>query len=1144
MARNSFRLFTLSAIVASLPLSLAMAAGLPGQPADEPVSAAPLSLEQAIEKAQGLLSQNQPVAARAMLLKALENQTPPPEIHRQALQVLAEASKSIRTANPNDISLQKARVAMDEGDSRLAEQHVQAVLKNATSSAEQTAAASKLATAIETKRLELAETMPATLEQAKRDFEQGRYAQARKGFQTVDRSGVKLTGEQRSTLDSYQMKLVSISDTAMFDNSASAGVMQPGTVKRRDDQPAVDLPPAKPAQPETKPAAQPETKPAAQPETKPAAQPQQDLIAQARRNDAAAAIKQADAAFDNKRYSDALARYTKVRSEYKDYLTEAQLSHVTTRIDQSQAGRGNTPQNAGLGDIERKQRHDEAVTTFTNDLDQARRARDGADFFRATEIIARGRMTINSNRDVFSESELENYNKAASDALAEVRRAEQTAADSAAAKKAKDASETAAKNEKEAKALRDRKIVEFIDRARAYQREKRYEEALQAVDQLLFLDPINPTGLLLHDAYVDILQYEGVDRVYNLKHERFGQLSLDNAEAALPAQNIVNYPLDWPAISNRRGEPVQFAETPENRAILATLATKKISNVTFADNALRDVVEYVKSVTNMNVDADWTSLETATIQPDTTVSLNLNNVTGRVLLDRIVEKISGSDKSTKADWAVIDGVVTIASDEKIRKRTELVIYDVKDLLIEVPDYRDVPRIDLQQALQASQGGGGGGGQSPFRNEQERENNQERDRAREENLDELITIIRDNVDNEGWTENGGDTGRITKVGNAGNLIITNTPKNHRQIAGLLSKLREIRAMQINVETRFLLVNQDWFEQIGFDIDLYINGSSNQVRTARANDRSILPSDFFNFGGGGNRVGLQRVVTGQQAPNASTTTPAGTQITQAFVPPHTWSPIGFGQDSLGMSTALAPRSDWSDTILGASPALGIAGQFLDDIQVDFLIQATQADRRSIQLTAPRITFTNGQASNIYVATQIAFVSDLTPVVGDSAVGFDPTVAVVTEGVTLLVEGTVSADRRYVTMNVDAGIARIDGFAQQSVSAVAGGQLVNSAQTQSFIQLPQVTVTRVRTTVSVPDQGTILMGGQRLTTEYEVETGVPVLSKIPILNRFFTNRIESKEEQTLLILIKPTVLIQNENEEVQFPGLLDSIRAGMGG
>jgi type II secretory pathway component GspD/PulD (secretin) len=87
-------------------------------------------------------------------------------------------------------------------------------------------------------------------------------------------------------------------------------------------------------------------------------------------------------------------------------------------------------------------------------------------------------------------------------------------------------------------------------------------------------------------------------------------------------------------------------------------------------------------------------------------------------------------------------------------------------------------------------------------------------------------------------------------------------------------------------------------------------------------------------------------------------------------------------------------------------------------------------------------------------------------------------------------------------------------------------------------------VRTTVTVPDQGTILMGGQRLITESEVETGVPVLSKIPIINRFFTNRIESREEQTLLILIKPTILIQNEEEQRNFPGLIDSLHTGVGG
>jgi type II secretory pathway component GspD/PulD (secretin) len=87
-------------------------------------------------------------------------------------------------------------------------------------------------------------------------------------------------------------------------------------------------------------------------------------------------------------------------------------------------------------------------------------------------------------------------------------------------------------------------------------------------------------------------------------------------------------------------------------------------------------------------------------------------------------------------------------------------------------------------------------------------------------------------------------------------------------------------------------------------------------------------------------------------------------------------------------------------------------------------------------------------------------------------------------------------------------------------------------------------VQTTVTVPDQGTILLGGQRLTTEQEVESGVPVISKIPILNRLFSNRIETREEQTLLILLKPTILIQNELEERAFPGLDDSLRMPFGG
>ena len=47
-----------------------------------------------------------------------------------------------------------------------------------------------------------------------------------------------------------------------------------------------------------------------------------------------------------------------------------------------------------------------------------------------------------------------------------------------------------------------------------------------------------------------------------------------------------------------------------------------------------------------------------------------------------------------------------------------------------------------------------------------------------------------------------------------------------------------------------------------------------------------------------------------------------------------------------------------------------------------------------------------------------------------------------------------------------------------------------------------------------------------------GVPVLSKIPILNRLFDNRSFTRDERTLLVLIKPTIIIQREEEEKAFP------------
>jgi general secretion pathway protein D len=80
---------------------------------------------------------------------------------------------------------------------------------------------------------------------------------------------------------------------------------------------------------------------------------------------------------------------------------------------------------------------------------------------------------------------------------------------------------------------------------------------------------------------------------------------------------------------------------------------------------------------------------------------------------------------------------------------------------------------------------------------------------------------------------------------------------------------------------------------------------------------------------------------------------------------------------------------------------------------------------------------------------------------------------------------------------------------------------------VELPETEISRVQTRVSVPDGGTLLLGGQKLTAETEVEAGVPVLSKIPILGRLFTNRSTVKDSKVLLILVKPTIILQEETE-----------------
>jgi type II secretory pathway component GspD/PulD (secretin)/tetratricopeptide (TPR) repeat protein len=1111
-----------------------------------------------------MLAEGKPVAARAALVRVLRSSAVdslPATERVLCTAVLEQAERSIKQLDAAELSLQKAELAVTEGDLLIAERQTQAASKIRTLSQSQQARVEALTAQVKSRRESLAPMAAGLISGAVADFDAGRYEQAKSALATVYRSGIELSAEQRRTVDTYQVRLVDLERTRGGEFAAadaSLAVFQPGKVRKHEPAPGEPAtapasepapatasaaePVAQPA-PAPAPAAEPAPAPAAAPAaSEPAANPApaaapapaepnpNDLVQLAFKADAQRMLAEADQAFGDGRFSDALRRYEQILASAKSYLTADEVKKAEDRANDCRVRLKQGGDLSGSMIADMKLIRERASAEFNNAVSQARAALAAGEIDKARTQTTEARLVAGRNKQYYSQTENDGLAKQVADLTREVDAAADKAAKERQNKEAAERESRAGKARTDAAADKERRVVERIDRVRALQREQKYKEAIQVLDEILFLDPGNPTALLLKDIISDVIVFTSYNDSMNRKAKNIVHAEAENYEATILPRTIVAYPPDWPAKSILRGEGGGSVESPENLRTMSMLENRSIPVAEFKGNHFSDVVAFLEQATGANFDVQWESLRQIGIEPGTRVSMKLTGVPAKVVLERVLKKVS-KDSHTQADFSVDQGIVTIASADDIKRQVTTTTYNITDLLIEPTNATDIPTVDLQQIY----------AQANLRNNKADPFAAKASDGREQGLTprhdrvrKITDLIQTTISPESWRENGGDVGSLSEL--SGTLVVKQTPKNHREIQGLLTKLREIRSMQISVETRFLLVDQSFFEQIGFDLDVYFGARSNQVTAASANDPTLLPSDFFDFT---NNQARRRQVTGAGSITTGGTLDA-TVVRQGVVTPNRWSPIGAAQNSLGITQSLAGSNNFASQVLAQAPALGIAGTFLDDVQVDFLVKATQADKRSLSLTAPRLTFTNGQTSNVYVATQRSIVSDLTPVTSESAVAFDPQpTTIVANGVTLLVEGVISADRRYVTMNIETSISALLNIRTLAISAAVGGTLQSSATFGSFIELPEVQVTRVQTTVTVPDEGTVMLGGQRLVTEVESESGVPLLSKIPVINRFFTNRVEAKTESTLLILVKPTVLLQNEQEEREFPGLNDRLR-----
>ncbi len=1109
-----------------------------------------------IERASALLKEGRAASAKDVLAE-IDRTSLSVEDRERSIELLAAADRKMRSMSTAVIAIDRAEMALEEGDLRAVERHAMAARRDGRATEAQKQAAADLMDRAASLRADLQPMADGALEQAVLDFDAGRFAEAKAGLDSVYRAGFRLSESQLRTLDQYRDRLIEQErrNGRPFDaDYTPLGMLQAGRVERvNDPRPEEAVANAQAAQESGAPESAPQGEAGAA-EEPPA---EGDLFQQAARFTAERLLAEADEAYRSGRYGEAEQKYTLATTTYRDHLGGEDLTRADQRLAEVRVLLADRTGNLLTNVMEtRAVVREQAIAEFDNFVAQAQDALKQGDFERARSLAGRARLAIVDRREVFSEAEVNGRVQRQESLLTSIRGAEESSRVAEIERRAADVQRQKTDAESRQRAEKDRKIIENLDRIRALQQEQKYQEALQVVEQVLFLDPENPAGLLLKDVLRDVVIYREWDKTQRERSYSYAAETLEMSKGLIIPKALMSYPTDWPELSFRRGETAAFVDTPEDRRVLAELEGRSIP-ASFASHRLEDVLAFIEQVGNLSVDVNWEALTAIGIERDTEITLNLRSAPLKTVLDRVLEKVS-RDQFSRAGWAVEDGVLVVASQEALRKKTFIRIYDIRDLVFRVPDFPNVPELDLDTVLQqGSQRGGGGGGGGLFNDPQDENIGEILDQERD-TLDQIVRIIQENVDFEGWRDNGGTTGIIQELN--GNLIITNTAANHRSIVGLLSQLREARAIQISVESRFLTVAQDFFEQIGFDLDVYFNAQNNQYRDAvlqesryggavhgqaqPAPGTTLLATDILRANAGNRTTNNNQyfVPPGGVNPTTGEVTYNYGQVPAAVTAPDPLSIIPAQQNSLGITDVLGESlGGFASTILSQNPALGIAGTFLDDVQVDLLIKATQADRRNVTLTAPRLTFINGRFANMFVATQQTFVSQLTPVVGSSSAAFQPTVSSLNTGVTLLVRGVASTDRRYVTMMIQTRVASLDRFDPElTFSAAAGGtgDGGGGATATGVIQRPVISISAVNTGVTVPDQGTILLGGQRIVTEAEVESGVPVLSKLPIINRFFTNRIESKEERTLLILLKPTIIMQNEEEEKNFPGLLDRL------
>ena len=353
----------------------------------------------------------------------------------------------------------------------------------------------------------------------------------------------------------------------------------------------------------------------------------------------------------------------------------------------------------------------------------------------------------------------------------------------------------------------------------------------------------------------------------------------------------------------------------------------------------------------------------------------------------------------------------------------------------------------------------------------------------------------------------------------------------EIRRTIQKLDEDSIKQVNIEAKFIEVSDTVLHEVTANWRMAKNG----VVRAGTNNRGSMETHAVDSGT--KQITLSRQNSVYEDEN-------GNLITMEDAEPLSFSvPVPTLSNSLYYGpTGIANPSDVADGVFGSSvPSfVGKVGT-LDDYDVYLLLNLLDAKAGADIMAAPSLTVETDQPAEIEIAQLINFPSSYDdPQMDVSSSGgwnndsnwggsggsvtiapavpqFDRTTSEEFEkvGIVLNVTPTVNADNSIKLTLDDLKIMEFEGFMDYGGTAVSmvGSTIVTMPMT--YYQ-PVFNIRRVRTSVTIADGATMVIGGLMREEIKTVDDKVPILGDLPLIGAAFRGKSKAVQKKNLLVFI----------------------------